>query len=199
MRERTEKLKRRYRLLGAAVLALSVGTGLAGAALASGHVSTKADLSAAPVPAGPLAVPTGAALKFTAGEEAVYTWRRPASLVAAPNGAGGSGSGQLCLVWHQPAEPGPAHFHTESVSCANATNVESEGMLVVHGSNGKPTSVAVLTPNGVTRITATDSNGASYTVSTPNNAVSLRDPAITSVSYTLPDGASHVTNIPSDN
>jgi hypothetical protein len=83
------------------------------------------------------------------------------------------------------------------VSCGSAAQVEAEGIVMIAGANGKQQAVAALLPSGVTSVMATDSDGVSQTVPAPNNAVSINNPAVTSISYTLPDGTPHVTNLTS--
>lgn len=201
MRERKDKMFFRSRgmVLTTAVLAIAVGAsaGLTAAALASGPSARKARHSRSHHGgiARAASVPTGAVLKFTGGGEAIYSLRRPTLTTDAATGTGDSGD-TLCLLWRRTPEGLDNHTFM-GVSCGSAAQVEAEGIVMIAGANGKQQAVAALLPSGVTSVMATDSDGVSQTVPAPNNAVSINNPAVTSISYTLPDGTPHVTNLTS--
>ena len=203
MRERKDKfISSRSMSLIAAALAVAVGgTGLTAVALASGPGARKARSHRGSSQlhvrrtARAASVPSGAVLKFSGSGEAIYSLRRSTLTAGASNGTGESGEA-LCLVWSRTPEGLDNHTFM-GVSCGSAAQVEAEGIVMTAGADGKQQAVAALLPNGVTSVTATDSDGASETVHAPNSAVSINDPAITSISYRLPDGTPHVTNLAS--
>lgn len=88
-------------------------------------------------------------------------------------------------------------------ACAPASAAEAEGAVGIFEQGegatapGSPATlqVATLVPNGVGSVVFTDRNGASRAVTVTNNVVVEEDMGISSVSYTLPNGTTHTTNV----
>lgn len=77
-------------------------------------------------------------------------------------------------------------------ACSKAAQVEEEGAvgIFVEGSGATAAlRVAALVPDGVEVVTFTDRDGTSREIAVTNNVVELEDDNISSVSYTVPDGA----------
>jgi uncharacterized membrane protein len=85
--------------------------------------------------------------------------------------------------------------------CAAASKVEAEGEIGFGGSGFTASGavanlrVTALVPNGVTSLRFTDRSGSSYDVPVTNNVAEHEDGEVASVSYTLPDGGTHTTNV----
>lgn len=101
---------------------------------------------------------------------------------------------ELCVI-HLTASEGGGEV------CRAASLVESEGMVSVGGggiaSDGSLVSlhITALVPNGVKSVHFADTNGETYDLPVTNNVVTHEDTDVTSVSYSLPDGGTHVTNV----
>jgi hypothetical protein len=132
--------------------------------------------------AGSLTPPTGAILANVVGRTAVYV---------SHNATGGD-----CVIELTIGAGGGS-------VCARATTVEEEGMVGVgvegEGATapGSPRTLRVtaMVPNGVTSVKFTDRDGSSVVVPVTNNVVEREDLNAASVSYALPGGGSHTTNV----
>ncbi len=86
-------------------------------------------------------------------------------------------------------------------ACGPSSKVEEEGEVGIGGgpstASGSLATVRVsaLVPNGVSSLTLTDRGGSSYEIPVTNNVAEHDDVNVTSVSYTLPGGRIHTTNV----
>ncbi|HEX5308256.1 MAG TPA: hypothetical protein VFW38_04175 [Solirubrobacteraceae bacterium] len=101
---------------------------------------------------------------------------------------------ELCVI-HLTASDGGGEV------CAAAGLVESEGVVGVGGggiaSDGSLVSlhITALVPNGVKSVHFADTNGEAYDLPVTNNVVTHEDTGVALVSYSLPGGGTHVTNV----
>ncbi len=76
------------------------------------------------------------------------------------------------------------------IACGSTAEVEERGLIGLSmPSKTEPNpSATALVPNGVTSVTVTDDDGATYSAAVSHNAVIIEDPNLAAVSFTLPDG-----------
>jgi hypothetical protein len=132
--------------------------------------------------AGSLSPPKGAILAAIVGRTEVY--------------ASESASGDDCVI-HLTVGAGGGSV------CGRAATVEEEGIVGVgiEGEGaiapGSPSTLRLtaLVPNGVTNVKVIDRDGSSYEVPVTDNVVEREDILAASMSYILPDGGTHTTNV----
>jgi hypothetical protein len=131
---------------------------------------------------GALNPPPGAILAAVVGHNEVYAWHHSSSEDCVMNLHVGGAGGAVCGQGSKVEEQGTVGIFQEG---EGATAPNSPATL----------RVVALVPNGVESVVFTDRDGSSQDVDVTNNVVELEDINIASVSYTLPSGASHTTNV----
>lgn len=148
-------------------------------------------------------LPADAILATTAADRSVYVWERAKGEPMGGPGTPPTGTQTVCegyLVGN--TNPGPGGVACGPISRMAETGAVSFGQARLPGTHTlSSTIVTALVPNGVNSITLTDANGSSYKVPVTNNVVSVEDDKLApapaaAVSYTLPDGQIHSSQLP---
>lgn len=133
---------------------------------------------------GSLNPPPGAILASVSGHNEIYAWHHAAGEDCVMNlhvhGAGGAVCGEAAKV-----------------EAVGTVGVFEEGEGATAPNSPATLRVAALVPNGVNSVTFTDRSGTSYAVAVTNNVVESEDINISSVSYKLPNGETHATDVAS--
>lgn len=129
-------------------------------------------------------IPPGAVHAATVGQHEMFVLQR--SGPAAP-GAPNRGA-EVCLIEQEETAAG-------GMACAALATAEQEGVDLLTIETGATLTDAVLVPNGVSSVEATDSNGTSRTIPVSNNVAVIEDSALASVHYAVPGGVDKTTSI----
>lgn len=126
--------------------------------------------------------PAGAVLAAVSSQKEIYAWQPTSAQETTPMGAADGGH-STCMV--KVLSSG-----LESIACGSTAEVEERGIIGLSmPSKAEPNpSATALVPNGVTSVTVTDNDGATYSAAVSHNAVIIEDPDLAAVSFTLPDG-----------
>lgn len=175
-------------VIAAVVVGVLISTALASKGHARAHrVAHKTNLSvfvtqhkvARAAAGNSLTPPAGAILAAVEGKTEIYVSQKGT---------------EDCVIHLTPGEGGGS-------TCAFASKVEADGEV---GVGGGPISasgalstlrVSALVPDGVKSLHFVDRDGSAYDVPVTNNVVEHEDLSVAKVSYTLPDGENHVTNV----
>lgn len=126
--------------------------------------------------------PSGAVLAAVSSKNEIYAWQPTAAEETMPMRTADHGN-SICIV--EVLSNGP-----ESIACGPSAKIEERGLIGINmpSKDAPNLYAAALVPNGVTSVTVTDNNGATYAVPVSNNAVIVEDPNLAAVSYGLPNG-----------
>jgi hypothetical protein len=182
------KLSNRVQILSIVVVAAIVGSALATGAFAGrkhvprwrisaySHPLVRAHrASAAPIM--PLAGVTGASLAAVKGTNEVFIGHRSVPTT-------------LDCFWEHTSSGGHG-------GCEKASVVESQGVVSMYeASEGATSHILAFVPDGVGSVVVTDKDGSAHTVQVTNNLAVYEDPrGPSSVSFTLPNGATQTTDV----
>lgn len=147
-------------------------------------------------------LPADAILATTAGDRSVYVWERAKGEPMGAPGTPPSGTQMVCEGFAIGNTSGPGDVGCGPIGKIAETGAVSFSHARLPGTQTlTPTIVTVLVPNGVKSVTLTDSNGSSHEVPVTNNVVSVEDgalapPPAAAVSYELPNGQIHSSQMP---